>query len=170
MLGIALSPRSGFVRGMSSLAPPQTPSEQARALGRALRALRDHQGLTQQEAADRYGVSRNSWIAYENGERQLILRSDIQTRLAVALNCEREELMLQLAALTPIRQRPGVAGLGEVANRPFDLGPDRQQAVFPLAEGEVVMTFPADLSPAGVAELAQYLALFLKARGGSSPT
>lgn len=37
-----------------------------------------------------------------------------------------------------------------------------RQAIFPLSEGDVTLTFPADLSASGVEELGQYLNIFLK--------
>lgn len=41
-------------------------------------------------------------------------------------------------------------------------GPGMQQAVFPLAEGPVYLTFPAELTSDGYAELEEYLQIFLR--------
>lgn len=41
-------------------------------------------------------------------------------------------------------------------------GPGMQQAVFPLAEGPVYLTFPNELTSDGYAELAEYLEIFLR--------
>ena len=37
-----------------------------------------------------------------------------------------------------------------------------RQAIFALAEGDVVINFPEDLSPESVADLADYLEIFMK--------
>lgn len=130
-------------------------------LGHALRVLRTRQKLTQQQAADAMGVTRGAWQNYETG-RAIILRTDIQTRLARALGTDRQELLLQLAAQTPSGQRPQVSGLSD-RDSPFE-GPDRQKAVFPLPEGEIVLSFPTNLSPESFGEFSEFLALFLKSR------
>lgn len=38
----------------------------------------------------------------------------------------------------------------------------QRQAIFPVSEGDVTITFPADLSAEGLEELGQYLDIFLK--------
>lgn len=77
------------------------------ALAKALRLLREEIGLTQADAADAAGMTRQAWNNYENGSRQAILRSDKQHELARALGASRETLLLYRA-----RQRPGQAARG----------------------------------------------------------
>ena len=138
----------------------QTSAEEARTMGRAIKALREARSLTQQDAAEALGVTRTAWQNYENG-RAVILRTDVQRRLLKALGSDEDELAAHVASIQSLGRRTG-----QVVAMPerFDIQP-RGQAVFPLSEGDVVVTFPPDLSNEGFAELAEYLNLFLKARG-----
>jgi transcriptional regulator with XRE-family HTH domain len=140
----------------------QSTSEQAKDMGRALKAMRDARGLTQQAAAELMGVSRQTLQNYENG-RAIILRIDVQTRLARALGGERDELLSHLEVIQGHGRVAMRADGAQEATRPYDVGLNGQ-AVFPLREGKVTVTFPENLSPEGFAELADYLALFLKTR------
>lgn len=133
-------------------------------MGRALKALRESRELTQQEAADRAGVTRTAWQNYESG-RAVILRSDLQRRLARSLGADEEELALHAESFRNIGRRSTAASLSAHDRAQSFDGLPRGQAVFPLAEGEVVITFPQDLSREGFAEMAQYLSIFLKGRG-----
>lgn len=56
---------------------------------------------------------------------------------------------------------PGV-GLFSASQLQHLPGPGMQQAVFPLAEGPVYLTFPNELTSDGYAELAEYLEIFLR--------
>lgn len=62
----------------------------------------------------------------------------------------------QIAAATP---GVGPISLSQMQHLP---GPGMQQAVFPLAEGPVYLNFPNELTSDGYAELAEYLAIFLR--------
>lgn len=131
-------------------------------MGQAIRALRMHRGMSQQSAANAAQVTKTAWQNYENG-RAVVLRTDLQARLAKALGSDRRELMLQLAALTPAAERSSVSSFGVQDTGP-GLDPFLQRAVFPLREGEVTLTFPADLSAESFIQLESYLSTFLKAR------
>lgn len=131
-------------------------------MGQAIRALRMHRGMSQQSAANAAQVTKTAWQNYENG-RAVVLRTDLQARLAKALGSDRRELMLQLAALTPAAERSSVSSFGVQDTGP-GLDPFQQRAVFPLREGEVTLTFPADLSAESFIQLESYLSTFLKAR------
>lgn len=134
-------------------------------MGRAIRAVRLRQNITQTDAAERASVSRTSWVSWEDG-RPMVLRSDVQDRIAQVLGVDREELLLE-----QVRQRehasrnPRATGAGE---READWrGPDRETAVFPLKAGRVVIEFPAGMDADSWEELEEYLQLFLKRRRAS---
>jgi transcriptional regulator with XRE-family HTH domain len=154
MMGVALANGSRFRRGM----PPtdlKTPSDQAKAIGRAIKQMRHRAGLTQLEAAEALNVSRIAWQNYENG-RPTVLRIDLQDRIAKALDGSRQEML-------------AFAGLGPEGHAPQDGEEDggafgRAQAVFPLREGEVVLSFPEEMSADAVEELNRYLELFISSR------
>lgn len=97
----------------------RTPQEQAVAIGRAIRALRERAGLTQEDAAEALGVRRQAWQNYESGARQTVLRTDLQERLAAALGLERADLL---------RERDRQAGVPGAANdRGFPEEPSPQE-------------------------------------------
>ncbi|HEX7887291.1 MAG TPA: LexA family transcriptional regulator [Phenylobacterium sp.] len=85
------------------------PQEQAAALGKALKALRERAGMTQEAAAEALGVTRQAWQNYEAGGRNTILRTDLQERLASALGLERSDLL---------RERDRQAGVPTGARTP----------------------------------------------------
>lgn len=139
------------------------PSEEAVAIGRALKVLRERQGHTQSSAAEAAGITKTAWQNYENG-RAIVLRTDVQQRLAKALDSDRSELLKILSALTPSAERNQLSTLGVAEpSHAFD---DAQvkRAVYPLREGDVTITFPADLSAESLDQLEQYLTLFIRAR------
>lgn len=59
--------------------------------------------------------------------------------------------------MTPSR----IEQAGAVDQRPTLHLPPRK-AIFPLTEGDVVLTYPARLSDQGYSELAEYIAVFLR--------
>lgn len=75
------------------MAPKTTPTKltEQQALGKALRLLRKRADLTQEQAADRYGVVVNSWRRYEWGQRDLSFEKLAQ--LAQAVESDRDELL-----------------------------------------------------------------------------
>lgn len=136
------------------------PSQQAREWGLALKLLRERKGLTQDQAAANRRVTRTAWQNYESG-RAVVLRMDMQHGLAEALGGTRAEL---LDCLREVQRRSGTsqpqAGMEEMGV--VFSGPGRQQAIFPLAEGDVIISYPANLSAQGFKELQDYLTLFLR--------
>ncbi|MDP1642745.1 MAG: helix-turn-helix domain-containing protein [Phenylobacterium sp.] len=73
------------------------PSAAVKATAEALRRLRmragpDGRGVSQEQAATAIGQRKQSWQAYEAGQRQVILRSDVQDRLTRALGFTPEDL------------------------------------------------------------------------------
>lgn len=128
-------------------------------MGEALRILRDRLDITQEQAAEAMGVSRTAWQNYEAG-RAIVLRTDMQTKLAAALDATREDLLRVLRELQ--RAGGGHSALGLEEPGVVFSGPGRQQAIFPLSEGDVIVSYPANLSAAGFQELSDYLAIFLK--------
>lgn len=118
----------------------KTELTEAQAIGLALRRLRERAGLTQGQAADSMAppMTAQAWQRYETGERQVILRSDLQEKVASAVNATTAELqkerdmllgfpsgqpLSQAQVLTlPIwgRARAGVAGpqVYDVAGEP----------------------------------------------------
>lgn len=132
-------------------------------MGRALKLLRERSGLTQEAAADLMGVTKTAWANYEYG-RAIVLRIDVQDRLVKALGQSRKALDETLREITGL-PAPEYAHAGlEEAGAPFT-GAAIKQAIFPLAEGDVTVSYPTNLSPASYRELHEYLTLFLR-RGG----
>lgn len=78
---------------LRAMAPKTTPTRltEQQALGKALRLLRKRADLTQEQAADRYGVVVNSWRRYEWGQRDLSF--DKLSKLAEAIDSDRDELL-----------------------------------------------------------------------------
>lgn len=70
-----------------------TATDQAKLLGDAIRTLRERGGLTQADAAAEIGITRQAWQNYESGNRQTILRSDLQDDIAKALGLTRQDLL-----------------------------------------------------------------------------
>jgi hypothetical protein len=70
------------------------------------------------------------------------------------------------AAETTARPATGsgreAVGLASGSSRAAAVGVGMRQAVFPLAEGDVTIVFPADLSADGFEELGDYLEIFLR--------
>lgn len=161
MIAVAYQTPSRFL-GFMPTSPPSTTREQATLMGQALKALRLRLKIKQGAAADAMGITRTTWQNYENG-RAIILRTDLQDKLAAALGSDREELLVQLAALTPHGARRH-QGVGESGPRVFEGDPNTKHAVFPLAGGDVVINYPADLDAEGFEELKDYLDLFFKNR------
>jgi transcriptional regulator with XRE-family HTH domain len=163
MLAVAATGPMPF-RGRMSMDTPSAkpPAQEARELGRALKTLRERRGMTQDQAAEGMHVTRTAWQNYESG-RAIVLRTDMQARLAGALGARREDLM----AILRDNQRMGGSHSAVGLEEPGAIysGPGRQQAIFPTSEGDVIVSYPATLSTKGYAELGEYLALFLK-RGG----
>lgn len=78
---------------MPSDTRPPSPLEQAQAISEALRALRERAGMTQEAAAEAMGVTRQAWQQYETAGKPVLLRTDMQERLAEALGLGRDDLL-----------------------------------------------------------------------------
>jgi transcriptional regulator with XRE-family HTH domain len=161
MLELAKRTVAVFPRGMT--ASDAAPATEQQLLGRALKLLRKAAGMTQAEAAEAYGCEPGSWRRYEAGARDLSF--DQLKALAEAVGSTREELVRTRDDLAS--GRPARHGMAE-APRPFAAAElrtgsaSRRQAVFNLEEGDVVVTYPSELSAASRRELADYLALLLR--------
>lgn len=138
----------------------RTPREEALVLAEAIRSLRNQRHMTQQDAADALGVTRAAWQNYETG-RLIILRSDMQDRIATALGVSREDLLLEKTRLAPSGKRHArpVTGFSE---RETTYDADRVQAVFPTSQGHVILSYPADLNADGLEQLNEYLTIWMK--------
>jgi transcriptional regulator with XRE-family HTH domain len=106
MLVLAANQPGMVFRRMSPKTTPTKLTEQ-QALGKALRLLRKRADLTQEQAADRYGVVVNSWRRYEWGQRDLSF--DKLAKLAEAVESDRDELLrlrTELLGGEPGREKP----------------------------------------------------------------
>lgn len=70
-----------------------TAQQQSAAIGAAVKALRERAGMTQDQAGEALGVTRQAWQQYETAGKPVLLRSDMQDRLAKALGVTREDLL-----------------------------------------------------------------------------
>jgi phage repressor protein C with HTH and peptisase S24 domain len=77
------------------MTPPSDDEMTTARVGRALARLRRRASLTQAAAAERMSMTPQAWQRYERGERQLLLRSDMQARVARAVNATRDELLTE---------------------------------------------------------------------------
>lgn len=91
MLALASYQRGVAFRGMPQKTTPTAKLTEQQALGQALRRLRKRADLTQEQAADAYGVVVQSWRRYEWGQRDLSF--DQLGKLAEAVGSDREELI-----------------------------------------------------------------------------
>lgn len=90
MLALAAhQPGVAFGRMPSKTTPTRLTEQQA--LGKALRLLRKRADMTQEQAAENYGVVVNSWRRYEWGQRDLSF--DKLAKLAEAVGTDRDELI-----------------------------------------------------------------------------
>ncbi len=92
---IEATPRRALNCRMNTDSRPLSPGDQAQTLGEAVRALRERAGLTQAAAAALAGVTRQAWQNYEAGNRQAILRTDLQDELARALGVTRDDILAE---------------------------------------------------------------------------
>lgn len=146
MLAVAYTASRGQLPFMmeETLAAPDDDAE-AKALGEALRALRQRAGMSQAEAASAMGLgSGEAWRVYEIGKAPTIFKPGVQFRLASAVNAN-------LADLHAERDR--IAGRALVAARlpgdPFRGGErtelpirDRIQAGAWLLADDTIQEFP----------------------------
>jgi phage repressor protein C with HTH and peptisase S24 domain len=67
-------------------------AEELDALARALCTLRERANLSQEQAGDKVGFTRQAWSRYETGKNRSLLGSDVQRKLAAAVDSTVEEL------------------------------------------------------------------------------
>ena len=113
--------RAPLFRGAMSQPPRKTapspvPTKEMAKIGRAIVWLRKDADLSQQAAADRMGITRQAWQQYEAGDRQVVLRTDVQEQIAAALGTNRATLMMVKARLagdpapSPEQRPPSMGG------------------------------------------------------------
>lgn len=118
-------------RGLRVVVDNSEDEEDRRLLGKALASLRERAGLTQEEAAERFGVdSGQAFAKYETGEiKTAIFRPAVQRRLAAAVDATLEELLMRAAALRVRAPTPTGAvsdsALGAAGRRAPDIVPLR---------------------------------------------
>lgn len=88
---------------MSQTVPQESPSE-AEVVGRAIQALRERANLSQEELAERMGVSRQTISRYEGG-RSMVLRSDVQRQIVEAIGMSSEDFHAELDNLVQLHPR-----------------------------------------------------------------
>ena len=107
-------------RIMRPMTKPTVSTDSQRELtGRALLALRRRAQLSQAEAAERMGITAQAWGRYEAGERHAVLRSDLQERLARAVDADRHALETEVRRLAGDEEH-SAPGVREPASR-FEL-------------------------------------------------
>ncbi len=177
MLSLATRDVVAHVRFM----PKTTPADAAerKLLGRALALLRDREGLTQAEAAERFAkvigkddFTPQAWGQYEAGKPKRMFYPEVQAQLAEVVGSTVEELLderdrlREIAEISPVQERVGVrepVRLFESSSK----ASARQQAIFPLPEGDIVLSYPAVLSEQSKRDLADYLKIFVRRLSGA---
>jgi transcriptional regulator with XRE-family HTH domain len=142
----------------SDTSTPKSPAQEAREIGRALKLLRTRRGLTQDQAAEALQVTRTAWQNYESG-RSVVMRTDMQQKLSAALGANRNEL---LACLREVQEGPSHSASGAAETGAVYSGPGRLQAVFPTADGQVIISYPEAWTAKGRRQLKAYLEAFLE--------
>lgn len=145
---------------------------------RAVAVLRSRFGLKQHEAAAAAGMSTQYWNMHETGKVPGIVKPATQRKLIDGLNAAvkargEADPGLTLGDLDAILHGDGPPGgdaNGRLARMARELGGgrgersqadlDTRQAVFPTRDGDVVIQFPASMSPAGFKDLEAYFAVF----------
>lgn len=118
MMGLDVPSRS-FYPGLMSAKIDQI---EARKWGRALANLRERSSVSQDMAAQNFGVgSGAAWGKYEQGKAPSIFRPDTQRRLVAALGATIEELHLEKVKLAdPATTSPGGSHVAERPRRHFE--------------------------------------------------
>jgi|GEM_PF-2494785 len=79
-------------------------SEKEKQLGEAIRRIRRRKNMSQADVASRLGMEPPAFGRYEAGARKVILREDIQERIADALGVTREALQAEASAVADGRE------------------------------------------------------------------
>lgn len=134
-----------------------------------IRLLREGLKLSQPKAAEHHepDISAQYWSMTETGKVPGVVKPSTQRKLLAALSkAANLETPLTLNDLQAAMDRVFSEGEAPRAQRlAAALAPPRaeRQAVFPTSDGDVVFTYPADLSPEGFRELEAYFQVFVKA-------
>lgn len=98
----------------------RSPQQEAKIWGEALKRLRESTRtpsggkITQEAAASAYGVKRQAWNNYEQGDRLVIVRRDVQEKLAAAIGRTLEDFEAARADVlgleAPTRERRSFIG------------------------------------------------------------
>lgn len=139
-----------------------------RAYGRALGRLREMKGHTQESAAEACTptMSSQNFGRYEIGGAAGITDPLTRRRLLASIGATEEEFQTVLEEIGG--QEPRSARLarmataaGGVAEAGLPFSADRRQAVFPLSDGDLVVSYPRNLSPEAKREMKRFLELLL---------
>lgn len=159
---------------------PRTPQQEEKLqlrkrYGVALALVREAHNQTQDSASaacDPEMTSQN-WGRYETGSAAGITDPVVRRGLLEAIGADEAEFQTTLANLPADDDLPALSkgrGIGSrmarlagavTATNPAPISPDRRQAIFPVRDGEVVITFPRHMTPEGRREMKQYLELLL---------
>lgn len=141
-------------------------------LARALKVMREEAGLTQEEAGQRAEprLSKQAWGLHENRRAKQLLTPGIQSRLAAALGGTREDLLLIKDRIASMGSayRPVPKAVRDLADRgrEFEGALAMRQAQFPTRDGDVILSYPRDLTPEGLNDLESYFTLFIATARG----
>lgn len=141
-----------------------TPRAQRHAMAATIRALREAMPgePTPGQLARKVGWTSQTWRNYEGGDKGPILSLDVQMKIARALGVTHEQLLFEYQQRLGHAPPPPAHGLGDRAAVFRLSGDSARRAVFPLDEGEAVLTYPENLSQEARDQLADYLMLFTK--------
>lgn len=123
-------------------APPTAPTKEMAKIGRAIGWLRKEADMSQQTAADAMGITRQAWQQYEAGDRQVVLRTDVQEQIAAALGTTRAALMMVKARLAGDAIPSADGRMPGPSGEPYLLG-----LADPLRAGAFLAIDTADQSP-----------------------
>lgn len=146
----------------------------AQAIGQALKAIRERLGLRQPHVAEAAGLTAQYVSMIETGKVPGLVKPATQRKIIEALNAalEARDGRAPSPPVTISDLDAELAGVGDTPRarlariaRELTTAPDPElrQAVFPVSDGDVVISFPAHMTPEGFKELEAYFAIFLKA-------
>lgn len=137
-----------------------------RLYGITVARMRDARGHTQESAAAaaQPDMSSQNWGRYETGMAAGITDPIMRRRLLTAIGATEEEFQAELArASGEDTQSSRLNRLaGAISNDDArQISPESRQAVFPLSEGDLIVTFPRHLTAEGRKEMKRYLDLLM---------
>jgi hypothetical protein len=136
---------------------------------RGIKAMRERHGLTQRQAAEAHArdISYQYWAMNESGKVPGIVKPATQRELLDAISkaagLENPLTLEDLAKAMDDHAPPASDQRSQrLASSLVGARPERQ-AVFPTSDGDVVFSFPADMTAEGFRELEAYFSVFVKA-------